>query len=189
MTHMIDECEQDLVEQARSNPQAFKTLYNRYLPRLYAYMSYRVGRKQDAEDLVAETFLRVVEGLGRFEWRHDNSFGGWLFRVAHNLSLNFQRDSWRAGECLPLDSLPRIAAYALLPQDEVLRKEVFTQLHLLVNELPERRREVITLKYFAGLHNKEIAAMLGLAESTVASNLSRALDDMQEKYSGQQDWR
>jgi RNA polymerase sigma-70 factor (ECF subfamily) len=186
---MIDDCEQELIEQSRSNPQAFRALYNRYLPRLYAYMSYRVGRKQDAEDLVAETFLKVVEELYRFEWRHVNSFGGWLFRIAHNLSLNFQRDTWRAGECLPLDSLPRIEAHALLPQDEVLRKEVFARLHLLVNELPPRRREVINLKYFAGLHNKEIAGVLGLDERTVASHLSRALDDMQEKYNGQQDWR
>jgi RNA polymerase sigma-70 factor (ECF subfamily) len=189
MIVMIDECEQELVEQSRSDPQAFRALYNRYLPRLYAYMSYRVGRKQDAEDLVAETFLKVVEDLKRFEWRHDNSFGGWLFRIAHNLSLNFQRDTWRAGESLPLDALPSIAAHALLPQDEVLRKEIFARLHRLVNELPPRRREVITLKYFTGLHNKEIADMLGLDERTVSSNLSRALGDMQKKYSGQSDWR
>jgi len=186
---MTDDREQDLVEKSRTDPQAFKVLYNLYLPRLYAYLSYRVGRKQDAEDLVAETFLKVVEDLPRFKWQHDNSFAGWLFRIAHNLSVNFQRDAWRAGEPLPLDSLPRIAANSLLPHDEVSRKELFAHLHLLVNELPPRRREVITLKYFAGLQNKEIAAVLGLDERTVASNLSRALDDMQKKYSGERDWR
>src|SRR5262249_13214526 len=98
------------------------------------------------------------------------------------LSLNLQRDNVRAGKPLPIDSLPQIAANALLPQDEVLRKELFARLYLLVNDLPPRRREVITLKYFAGLQNKEIAVVLGLDERTVPSNLSRALDDMQKKY-------
>lgn len=176
---MSADCEQRLVEQARLNAEAFRRLYNLYLPRLYAYVVYRVGGVQDAADLVSEVFLKVAEELGSFQWRHDNSFAAWLFRIAHNLINNFHRDTQRAGVALPLDDLPQIAADGLLPEDALLRKEVFAHLHALVISLPPRRREVITLKYFGGLRNQEIAAVLGLDERTVASNLSRALDDLQ----------
>lgn len=178
---MIFECERELIQRACRNPQAFSELYNLYLPRLYAYVVYRVGSRQDAEDLVSEVFLHVAEGLDAFEWRHDSSFAAWLFRIAHNLISNFHRDTRRAGAVLPLDDLPQIAANTLLPEDMLLRKEVFAHLHKLIISLSPRRREVVTLKYFAGLANHEIAAVLHLDERTVASNLSRALDDLQAR--------
>ena len=174
--------EQSLVERACDDPQAFRQLYNHYLPRLYAYVCYLVGCAQDAEDLVAATFLRVVEEIDRFRWRHDNSFAAWLFRIAHNLVYNFQRSARHAGRPLALEDIPHIPANALLPHDEVERKELFAHVRRLVEELPPRRREVISLKYFGGLQNREIAAVLGLDERTVASNLSRALDDLEGKY-------
>ncbi|MFL5732560.1 MAG: RNA polymerase sigma factor [Chloroflexia bacterium] len=183
---MTTDTDQALVERASHDPQAFRQLYGLYFPRLYAYISYRVGRVQDAEDLTAAVFLRVVEELGRFQWRHDQSFAAWLFRIAHNLVSNFHRDNRStAASTLPLEDLPDIPSNALLPGDLVERKEAFRHLRSLVDELPPRRREAITLKYFGGLQNREIAAVLGLDERTVASNLSRALDDLQSKYNAE----
>ena len=174
--------EEKLVEAARWDPHAFRQLYNHYFPRVFAYVSYRVGSALDTEDLVSQTFMKVVEEIDHFEWRHDNSFAAWVFRMAHNLVSNYHRHNRRAEEALPLDEIPDIAASALLPDDLVLRKETFAHLHRLVATLPERRREVITLKFFGGLNNREIARVLGIDERTVASNLCRALDDLQEKY-------
>ncbi len=174
--------EERLVEAARWDAGAFRQLYNHYFPRVFAYVSYRVGSAPDTEDLVSQTFMKVVEEIHRFEWRHDNSFAAWLFRIAHNLVSNYHRHNRRAEETLPLDELPDIAASALLPDDLELRKETFAHLHKLVDALPERRREVITLKFFGGLNNREIARVLGIDERTVASNLCRALDDLQENY-------
>jgi RNA polymerase sigma-70 factor (ECF subfamily) len=175
--------EERLIEEARyGDSRAFRQLYSRYFPRLYAYASYRVGNVQDTEDLVSQTFMKVVEEIDHFEWRHDNSFAAWLFRIAHNLISNYHRHSSRAEVALPLEDLPEIAASALLPDDLVLRKETFTHLRSLVATLPERRREVITLKFFGGLKNREIARVLGIDERTVASNLCRALDDLQAQY-------
>lgn len=174
--------EQELIGRAREEPEAFRELYRLYLPRVYAYVSYRVGSMHDAEDLTAEIFLLVVREFGRFEWRHDNSFAAWIFRIAHNLVANFVRDGKRAGVALGLDELPQIDANALLPEDELLRKELFAHLHSLVNELPPRRREVVSLRYFAGLRNNEIARVLGMDEHSVASTLSRALDDLQKRF-------
>jgi RNA polymerase sigma-70 factor, ECF subfamily len=174
--------EQRLVEAAGRDSEAFRQLYSAYFPRVYAFTCYRVGSAHDAEDLVASIFMKVVEEIGHFKWRHDNSFAAWIFRIAHNQVSNYHRTRQREGEQLHLDDMPQIAAHALLPEESVLRKETFAHLYGLVDSLPARRREVITLKFFGGLSNREIALILDLDERTVASNLCRALDDLQEQY-------
>jgi RNA polymerase sigma-70 factor (ECF subfamily) len=176
------ECEQWQVEQAQHDPEAFRVLYNLYLPRVYTYVGYRVGVQEETEDLVSEIFLHVVEEIARFQWRHSYSFSAWLFRIAHNAIANFHRDAARAGIPLPLDALPLLAANSLLPEDALLRKELFAHLHTIVNELPSRRREVITLRYFAGLRNQEIAEVLNIDERTVASTMGRALTELQARF-------
>lgn len=99
--------EQEWVERAREDPEALGRLYDHYFPKLYAYVSYRVGRARDAEDLVAETFLKVAREIKDFEWQHKGSFAAWLFRIAHNLISNFHRQNQR-WESLPLEALPEL---------------------------------------------------------------------------------
>lgn len=62
------------------------------------------------------------------------------------------------------------------------RREEAARLRALVNELPERTREIVTLRYYGGLRNTEIAEVLGIGEKTVAATISRALDGLQAKY-------
>ena len=71
--------------------QPFKELYALYFPGIYAYINYRVSRVQDAEDLVASTFLKASERLGQFEWRGNGSFAAWFFRIAHDLVIDSYR--------------------------------------------------------------------------------------------------
>jgi Sigma-70 region 2 len=61
--------ERALLQKIHTEPEAFRQLYRHYFPRVYAYVAYRVGRRQDAEDVVADVFIKVVEGLKRFEYR------------------------------------------------------------------------------------------------------------------------
>lgn len=174
--------ERTLVKKAQRDPTAFQELYNYYFPRVYAYVSYRVGRVQDTEDLVADTFLKVIERLDEFQWRGESSFAAWLFRIAHNLVSDFYRRGRGPEESVPLEELPELASSTLLPADAVLQKEKFAYLRRLIGTLSPRRQEIITLKFFGGLRNKEIAVLLELDERTVASHLCRGLEDLHRKY-------
>ncbi len=176
--------ERKLVEQSRDNPDAFRELYRHYFPRVYAYVAYRVGRVWDAEDLTANIFMKVLEGLERFEWRGDGSFAAWLFRIAYSEVSQFYRQ--QRHEHLSLDDLPDIQSSALSPDQAVLRKEQFARLRARIATLSPRRQEIITLRFFGELRNQEIAAVLGLDERTVASHLSRALEDLQRKYNDEE---
>ena len=175
--------EQADLEAARDDPRALERLYDAYFPRVYAYVRYRVTGQQDAEDIVAGVFLGAVEAVrgGRFEWRHSGSFAAWLFRIAHNAVADHHRHAAPAAS-VPLDNLPGLVSGDPPPGDDLLRREQSAELRRLVSALSPRRQEVVTLKFYGGLRNTEIAAVLGLDERSVASHLCRALDDLHRLY-------
>lgn len=179
---MNHESEKELLENALSDLSAFNELYALYFPRIYAYINYRVGGVQDAEDIVASTFLKATERLGQFEWRGDGSFAAWLFRIAHDLVVDSYRRDGKVPDSVSIDELPDIRSDSVLPDDAALRNEEFEYLRQLIGTLSPRRQEIITLRLFGGLRNKEIAGILGLDERTVASHLCRGLEDLHRKY-------
>ena len=174
--------EEQWVLAAKADPQAVQVLYQHYFPKVYTYMSYRVGRVQDIEDLVAETFLQMVRMIARFEWQGPGSFAAWLFRMAHNNIASFYRQGARVPDAMTLEELPEIAASDDLPDDLILRKEQFYHLLQLLRTLSDRQQEIITLKFFGALRNQEIAQILALDERTVASHLCRGLEEMHKRY-------
>ncbi len=176
------EAEVALVRSAQQDLTAFRSLYAAYLPRVFAYVAYRVGVRQDAEDLTATVFLKVVQDLQRFEWRGAGSFAAWVFRIAHDVVADHHRRRDRVSSPLALEELPNLQSHDLLPLDQTLQKERFARLYRLVKCLPTRRQEVVTLKFFGRLRNKEIALVLGLDERTVASHLCRGLEDLHRLY-------
>jgi RNA polymerase sigma-70 factor (ECF subfamily) len=169
-----------LVAQIRHDPDAIRLLYRRYVQRVFAYVAYRVSSRQDAEDLTSEIFLKVVESMDRFEYRGSGSLSGWVFRIAYTTVQQFYRVGQR-WDVTALDDLPEVQSDTLPPDEALASKERFTRLHDAIATLPARRQEVVTLRFFGGLRNQEIAHIMGLDERTVASHLSRALEDLQQK--------
>lgn len=97
-----------LVEAARHDPEALRALYREYMPRVYAYVAYRVRSVPDAEDVTSEAFLRVARELPRFRYLGEGSFAAWLFRIVNNL-LADQHRRRRGGRELPLEAAADVA--------------------------------------------------------------------------------
>jgi RNA polymerase sigma-70 factor, ECF subfamily len=169
--HLSSDEERALIAQLPTNPEAFRRLYRHYAPLVFGYVAYRVGSKQDAEDLTADIFLKIVKSISRFEYRAEKSFAVWVFRIAHNTVQQFYRTLQRR-QTLLLDDLPEIESTGLLPDERLVRQEEFARLHQVI----------ITLRFFGGLRNQDIAAILNLDERTVASHLSRGLKALEHKY-------
>ncbi len=174
--------EMEKIKDAGSDPEMLGRLYDRYFPKVYAYVSYRVGRVQDVEDIVGDVFTRAAQGIAQFEWRHEASFEAWLFRIAHNLVSDFHRHRSRWQDPLPLEEAPDMASDALLPDEVMLQKEKFAYLRGLILTLPPRQQEVIGLRFFGGLTNRAIAQVLGINERTVATHLCRGLEELHRRY-------
>lgn len=173
------ESEHALIERARTDADAFRTIFRRMHPRVFAYVAGRVGRADDADDITAEVFLRVLNGLSRFEYRGEGSFTAWLFQIAYReVARFFSRHRFEAE--IPFDDLPEIAGSEPTPERALAAKERFAALRAAIGQLPPRRQDVLTLRFYGELRNKEIAAVLGIDERTVASNLTRALNQLEQ---------
>ena len=86
-----------LINLARTNPEAFGVLYERYLERIYNYVYFRVGNVDDAEDLTAKVFFKALKSIGGYK-HMGLPFSAWLYRIAHNLIANYHRDRARSRE-------------------------------------------------------------------------------------------
>src|SRR4026209_1213063 len=92
-----------LVERGQKGARpALEELYLLHFDRIYSYLHMSVGNRHDAEDLTTQTFLKMLEAIGRFRWR-SAPFSAWLFRIAHNLAMDHFRASrrWQPEEEVP----------------------------------------------------------------------------------------
>jgi len=174
--------EKTLAQRASYDPAAFQTLYELYFDRVYRYVVNRIGHPEDAEDVVSEIFVQVIKGLPKFRNRHAPSFAAWIFTIARNTIIDFYRRKGRTPQHVALGDLADEWSSGCDPYRLLVERENRSELRTLLQQLPDRRREVVTLRYFAGLRNLEIADVMGIDERTVASHLSRGLKDLYEAY-------
>ena len=98
-----------LVERAQQGDRsALEELYLIHFDRIYSYLHVTVGNRHDAEDLTTQTFLKMLESIGKFRWQ-SAPFSAWLFRIAHNLSMDHFRATkrWQPEEEVPSRSRTR----------------------------------------------------------------------------------
>ena len=158
-----------LVGLAKSTGQIdFEAVYRAEVPRVYNFFRYRVGDDQTAQDLTAETFEKAWRHRERY--RNDlASFSTWLFTIARRVATDHFR-KWR--HTFPLEEAERIST-SQTPEDTAQERTELAQLSALLAQLAERERELVALKYGAGLTNRAIAQISGLSESNVSTILSR----------------
>src|SRR3989441_13122385 len=93
----------ELVARAQTGDRdALEELYLLHFDRIYSYLHLSVGNRHDAEDLTTQTFLKMLESIGKFRWQ-SAPFSAWLFRIAHNLAMDHFRANrrWQPEEEVP----------------------------------------------------------------------------------------
>jgi RNA polymerase sigma-70 factor (ECF subfamily) len=184
MPDVVDE--QALVQRALDDPEAFQALYHRYARRVYGYIASRIAHPQDVEDVVAEVFLHVIKHLDQLRNRQQASFAAWLFVIARHAVADHYRQNGRHESLLSLEDAEPCLSVEKQPDHIFSENEEAARLYRMILTLPERQREIVTLRYYGGLHNQEIAAVLGIGEKTVSAYLSRALNELQKKHNAAQ---
>jgi RNA polymerase sigma-70 factor (ECF subfamily) len=145
-------------------------LYRRYVTPLYRYLYHRLGNAKDAEDLTAQVFMDALEGLHAYAYRERGRFSSWLFTIARRRLMDLYR---QRPTSLLADDLPD-AAFDL--HSILERNENHARLNQLLGELDDDRRELLQLRFAAGLEFSEIASVLGKSEGAVKMNVYRTLD-------------
>lgn len=153
------------------DPEAFGALFDHYYGPIYRYVTARVGRPSDAEDLAQLVFVKALEALPRYELR-GIPFGGWLFRLARNVVIDHLRTR---REHVTLDvSVERIDS-GVAPDDLAQLRQELDSVAVALRRLTPEQREAIELRFFAGLSAKEAAEVMGRQEGTIRGLQFRAI--------------
>lgn len=165
---------------------AFEALLRRNYRNVLNFTYRFMGRRDIAEDLTHEVFLRVYQNSAGYEPR--SRFRTWLYTIAKNLCLNeLRRKSHRMqsldepglqeGEQLP----KAIPDQPLPPEDRLIRKERIAAVRAAIDELPENQRIAVILRRYDDFSYEQIAATLDTSEKAVKSLLSRAKENLKKK--------
>lgn len=171
-----------LVVAAQRQRAAFAPLYHRYRDRIYWYVRTRTPDADDAADLTQQIFVRVLDGLAQFRPER-GSFAAWLFTIARNTLANDRR---RHRPTVTWDLVPESlhAASARGPEAEALRREDLARLAALIQAIGAGTRELLVLRFMAGLTVGEIAAVIGKGEAATRKQLARTLQRLAADFEG-----
>jgi len=167
-----------LVDAAREGDEAaLSELYTLYFPRVYRYILARMGNTYDAEDLAEEVFMRVLEAIGRFQWR-EAPFSAWLFRIAHNAVISQRRKENARGRSAPLTD--GLAVDSAGPDELVENRLALNEIMDAAQRLPDAQRQVIALRFAAELSVAETARAMGKGEGNVKVIQHKAISKLRE---------
>lgn len=165
--------EQWVMPYAQPTLRAFAEVYEAYFDQIYSYVRYQVPDDSTADDVTAQIFERTLTSFDKYNPRK-GEFVTWLFGVARNVVRENQRKRW-SQRSVSLEQIGELRAVEHLPEEVVLRQEENDHLLAAVARLRQREREIVALKFGAGLTNRNIARLLNLSESNVGTILYRTL--------------
>ena len=163
----------DLAVHARSDPEAFAVLYDAHFTRVYNTIFYWVLNPSVADDLTAQTFERALKNIRKYRPQRGR-FITWLLAITRNVI----RDELRKRQVrrwIEIDQVAQRPSAAPLPEQIAIFSEEQALLLAAIADLSERERDLLALKYGAGLTNREIAVLAGLSESNVGTILHRSI--------------
>jgi RNA polymerase sigma-70 factor (ECF subfamily) len=168
-----------LVERAQAGDRAaLEELYLIHFDRIYSYLHVSVGNRHDAEDLTTQTFLKMLESIGKFRWQ-SAPFSAWLFRIAHNLAMDHFRATkrWQPEENPPEPEPDEHTSAEHGALEVIGRKSMLD----LIEDLSPEQQQVLTLKFVFDFANADAATVLGKTEGAIKSLQHRALASLQKQ--------
>lgn len=157
--------------------EAFGSLYDRHVVRVYRHLYYMVGNAAEAEDLTAQTFLQAWEAIGRYQIR-GAPFQSWLLRIGHNLGVSYLRsrkESTQLPETLVDHGTQRN------PEEVLQRQMEGERVREAILRLRDEQRQVIMLRFVEDLEYREVAAIVGKSVAAVRVIQHRALNTLRRQ--------
>jgi RNA polymerase sigma-70 factor, ECF subfamily len=182
-----DEADETLmVKYQQGDVRAFEILLNRHRKPIFNFVFRFVGSKEVAEDMLQETFMRVIKGAADYE--RQAKFTTWLYTIARNLCVDqSRRRKHRKHASLdqPMSASEESGTLLdVLPGNEMaadrrsVNKQLHETMHRAIAALSEEQREVFLMREFLDMPFKEIADVVGVPENTVKSRMRYALEKL-----------
>lgn len=179
--------EEKLLEKIKDQPAVFSELFDLYYKPIFGYIFRRTGNFDDTADIASDTFLKAFSQIHKFSYR-GISIKIWLYRIATNELNLYYRQQRKHTNVFEGNDFRDIEQFNHYMEED--RKEMEAELHrhnqflsvlTHLKTLPVKYQEVISLRYFEGKDNREIALILDVREGTLKSLLSRGLEKLRTK--------
>lgn len=167
----------DLIDKAKYDPAAFAALYRQFRDPVFYYIYSRIGNRKDAEDLVEEVFLNVMEDLAGY--RDEGHFTAWLFTIARSRAADYYR---RRKPVLSIEQIYSLCDPLQDPVAHIIHSESMKSLGTLLQHLEEEERELLRLRFSARLGFKDIACVLKRKESAIKMSYYRLIERLQSQW-------
>jgi len=167
--------EQVLLTKAKSGDKsALKEIYLQNAGYLYAVCSRYISDREEVNDIIQDSFIKILSSLDKFEYRRDGGLRSWMSRIVTNASL--KRLRLEKGKLELLDQMPED-----IPEEDVDVGNISQETLLsMISSLPDGYKAVFNLYVFEKMSHKEIASLLGISENTSASQLHHAKARLQK---------
>jgi RNA polymerase sigma-70 factor (ECF subfamily) len=167
---------------ARGDHGAFATLVRRHTDKFYA-TAYRIcGRRDEAEDILQDAFLKLWDRPGLYDESRGAKFTTWFYRVVTNQALDRMR------KVKPMqggDALDSLSDHAPRQDDALAASEEQKAVETAIQSLPERQKTALNLCFYEGLSNKEAADIMGVGIKALESLLIRAKTGLRDELTRQ----
>ncbi|WP_424245222.1 RNA polymerase sigma-70 factor (ECF subfamily) [Elusimicrobium posterum] len=157
--------------------QDFDKIYNEYFGIIYSYIISRVQNESTAQDLAAALWQKVIEKAHTFDKERGN-ISQWLFGIARN-EINMYRRLYYVKKFLSLtDFEESVNAREKSAQQQMEENELNKRLLEAMARLKEKERDLIALKFYSGLNNRQIAEVANISESNAGTIINRAINKL-----------
>jgi len=180
--HLVSD--RDLVRlYQKGEEQAITELIHRYKQKIFTSIFFLVRKRELAEDLFQETFIKIISSLREKRYNEEGKFLPWAIRIAHNLVIDYfrkerhmpmQRDT---DEYSVFDFMPQRSRNAI---EEIIHEEKINKVRQLIEQLPFEQREIVIMRHYGELSFKEISKILDININTALGRMHYAVLKMRE---------
>ena len=165
----------------------FVVLINRYKSELFTFIYYKVLDEDLANDIFQDTFIKIIITLKEKRYNEEGKFIVWAKRIAHNLIIDYFRFNSKNHRVSTIShDDDEFSIFDILQEpsenieDQLIKNQIFEDLHGMIHFLPESQQEVIKLRFFDGLSFKEIAEHTGTSINTTLGRVRYALINLRK---------
>lgn len=165
------------------NEITLEFLIKRHQQRIFSYIIVRIQDQDLANDVFQDTFVKIINTFKKGKYNEEGKFLQWSMRIAHNLIIDHYRKQKRMPTMSPnsdFDIFNIIKDPKLNVESKIIKDQIESDLHKLIEELPEEQREVLKLRHFCELSFKEIADQTGVSINTALGRMRYALINLRK---------
>jgi len=169
--------EDQLVERAKTEPDAFGELYDHYFGQIYRFIFSRVRDQEAAEDITSDVFIKALRAIGRYR-PTGHPFSAWLYQISTNAIVDHYRAKRPSAD---LDDAFAVVDPGTPVDERTIQRSEAAQVWAAIDTLPEHQRTAMTLKLGEDLKLAQIGVIMGKSEGAIKLLIHRGMQGVRQR--------